>query len=73
MYKKFVVKVISASTGDIISISEPKSLSAAKKDFIDLKSTYWDHYVSLVPAYTKGKEDEVEEAANKWLSEHDEE
>ena len=71
--KKYCVKVVSASTGEIISKSEPKSLSAAKKDFIDLKSTYWDHYVSLIPAYTKEKEDDVEEAANKWLAEHDEE
>lgn len=72
MYKKYCIKVVSASTGELISISEPKSLSSAKKDFIDLKSTYWDHYVSLV-AYTKGKEDDVEEAANKWLAEHNEE
>lgn len=73
MYKKYCIKVVSASTGEIISKSEPKSLSSAKKDFIDLKSTYWDHYVYLVPENTKGKEDDVEEAANKWLAEHVEE
>lgn len=71
MYKKYCVKVIAANTGKIISKSEPKSLSAAKKDFIDLKTTYWDQYVVLV--CTKEKEDDIEEAANKWLAEHDEE